>query len=272
MAFVTGVWFRSGASGSSDFTDGAAEGGFLNLADGGCVNGKLYSYKAVSDDKSQWEYGEGAYNSGTGLIARTTIRKSSNANAKVTFSAAPKVLLGPHAPDLVGQQTIWIPAGAMVPRATNGAAAGLMEAATNDVMSAYLAFDATTSEAAQFFTQLPKGWNLGTIITQFIWTHPATTTNFGVRWGIRAVSFANDDALDSAFGTEQEVADTGGTTSDVYITAETGALTIAGSPAAEEFQVWEVYRDPADAADTMAVDAYLLGVKLHYTTDTPVDD
>jgi len=170
-----------------------------------------------------------------------------------------------------GQQTIWVPAGAMTARTTNGAESGSMEEATNDVMTKYLAFDTATSEGAQFMVQMPKSWDEGTIVTQFVWTHPATTTNFGVKWGIRAVAFANDDALDSAFGTEQEVADTGGTTSDVYISDETSAMTVAGTPAAEELVCFEVYRDPADVADTMAVDAYLIGVKLHYTTNASSD-
>jgi hypothetical protein len=174
--------------------------------------------------------------------------------------------------ELVGQQTIWVPAAAMAPRITNGAAPGSLETGTNDVMAKYLAYDSSTSEAAQIAIQMPKSWNEGTIIAQFVWTHPATVTNFGVRWGIRAVAFANDDALDTAFGTEQEVSDTGGTTSDVYISDETAAMTVAGTPAAEELVIFEVYRDPADGADTMAVDAYLLGVKLHYTTDAARDD
>jgi hypothetical protein len=170
-----------------------------------------------------------------------------------------------------GQETIWVPAGAMTSRTTNGAASGSMESTTNDVMTKYLAFDTATSEAAQFMVQMPKSWDEGTIVAQFVWTHPATTTNFGVKWGIRAVAFANDDALDTAFGTEQEIADTGGTTSDVYITSETAAMTVAGSPAAEELVCFEVYRDPADGSDTMAVDAYLIGVKLHYTVNASSD-
>lgn len=176
------------------------------------------------------------------------------------------------AADIVGQQTIWVPAGAMVPRTTNGAAAGSLETTTNDVMMDYLAFDATTSEGAQFGIQMPKGWDEGTLIAQFVWTHPSTSTNFGVVFGLRAVAFANDDAFDTAFGTEQTVADTGGTTHDVYITSETPAITVAGSPGAEEFVMFEVRRSPSNGSDTMAVDAWLIGVKIHYTTNAAKDD
>lgn len=188
-------------------------------------------------------------------------------------AAAQLVTLGAAAAaDIVGQQTIWVPAQAMVPRTTNGAAAAVLELATNDVMISYLAFDSTTSEGAQFAIQMPKGWDEGTIIAQFIWTHPATTTNFGVRWGLRATAHADSGAMDAAFGTAQEVTDTGGTTNDCWISPETAAITIAGAPTPEEYCIFEVRRMPADAADTMAVDAYLLGVKIHYTTDAAKDD
>ncbi len=176
--------------------------------------------------------------------------------------------IGPN----LGQQTIWVPAGAMTARTTNGAAAGTVETTTNKVMLKTLDFDTTTQEFAQFAIQMPKGWNEGTLVCQFVWTHPATTTNFGVVWAIEAVAFANDDAADAAFGTAVQVADTGGTTNDVYITDETSAMTVAGSPGAEEWVVFQVKRVPADGSDTMAVDGDLIGVKIHYTTDAAKDD
>jgi hypothetical protein len=171
-----------------------------------------------------------------------------------------------------GQETIWIPAAALTPNTTNGPAASSLESATNKVMTPYLAFDASTEEFAQFAVQMPKGWNEGTLIFQFVWTHPATVTNFGVVWGIEGVAFANDDALDTAWGTEVVVADTGGTTSDVYITDETAAVTVAGTPGAEEYVAFRITRVVGNGSDTLAVDAYLIGVKVHYTTDAITDD
>ena len=171
-----------------------------------------------------------------------------------------------------GQQTIWVPAGALTPTETNGAELETSELATNDVMAVGLLFDASTVELAQFAILMPKSWNEGTIIGQFVWMHPATTTNFGVVFSLAAVAFANDDALDTAFGTAVTATDTGGTTSDCYITPETGAMTVAGSPGAEELVVFQVTRVVGDGGDTMAVDAKLLGIKLHYTTDAEKDD
>jgi hypothetical protein len=173
--------------------------------------------------------------------------------------------------DILGKQTIWIPASGMTSRTTNGAASGTVETTTNKIMFKTLDFDTTTQEFAQFAIQMPKSWNEGTVIAQFIWSHAATTVNFGVVWAIEAVAFNDDDAGDAAFGTAQQIADTGGTTNDIYRTSETPAITIAGSPTAEEWVVFQIKRVPSDGSDTMAIDARLHGVKLHYTTDAGSD-
>ena len=182
------------------------------------------------------------------------------------------ILLNPTVNTAVGQQTIWIPAGAMLANTTSGAASGTAETTTNKVMSKTLDFDASSEEFAQFMIQMPKSWNEGTLICQFVWTHPATTTNFGVAWGMEAVAFANDDALDTAWGTEVVTVDTGGTTGDVYISPESTGVTAAGSPGAEEVIALRITRVVANGSDTMAVDAKLIGVKIHYTTDATTDD
>lgn len=172
----------------------------------------------------------------------------------------------------IGQHTIWVPAVAMTAATTSGAASGTAETTTNKVMVKTLDFDASTEEFAQFMIQMPKSWDGGTLIFQFIWTHGATTTNFGVVWGIEAVAFANDDALDTAWGAEVATADTGGTTNDVYISPESSAVTVAGSPGAEELVAFRVTRVVGNGSDTMAVDADLIGVKVHYTVNAGNDD
>ena len=170
-----------------------------------------------------------------------------------------------------GKHTIAIPAGTMQARITNGASDGSVELATNDILMTTWNFDAATSEAVQFVIPMPKSWNEGTLTAEFLWQHPSTTTNFGVVWGIRAVAVSNDDALDAAFGTAVTVADTGGTTEDLYITAETSAMTVAGTPAEGDLVIFEVYRVVADGSDTLAVDAKLLGIRLNYTINAATD-
>lgn len=168
-------------------------------------------------------------------------------------------------------QTIWIPANAMKARTTNGAATGSTELTTNKEMIETLDFDATTAEYAQFSINMPKSWDEGTMTAVFVWSHAATTTNFGVAWELAAVAFADDDAMDTAFGTAVTVTDTGGTTNDCYITAASSAMTVAGSPGANELVYFQVNRAPSNGSDTMAIDARLHGVRVMYAINTLTD-
>jgi hypothetical protein len=171
-----------------------------------------------------------------------------------------------------GKHTIWVPAAAMTPRTTNGAAPGTTETATNKLMLSGLDFDASTIEYAQFAIQMPESWDEGTITAKFTWKHAATTTNFGVSWGIQGVALSDDDAADAAFGTAIYANDTGGTTGDIYRSPETAAVTIAGAPAAGDYVVFQVLRKADDGTnDTLAIDAGLLGVSVFYTIAAGTD-
>jgi hypothetical protein len=173
---------------------------------------------------------------------------------------------------IVGRQTIWIPASAFASATTLGAAAGTEEAPTNDIDVPKLSFDAATEEYAYAWIGTPKGYNASTFAARIWWKHPATTANFDVVWGVSMGSYANDDALDQAVGTEVTVTDTGGTTLDLYSTPETAAITAAGTPAKTDLIFVRVARVAANGSDTLAVDADLVGVELYYTTDAAVDD
>jgi len=190
------------------------------------------------------------------------------AGSSTTKAVTPAGLLAA----VTGVQQIWIPAVAMYGRTTNGAASGTVEMSTNREMFKTLDYDPTTQEFAQFAIRMPKQWNLGTITARFVWSHPSTTTNFGVVWGLQGYAFSDDDAGDVAFGTAQIIADTGGTTNDIYITSATPAITIGGTPIAEDYVIFQLYRDPANGSDTMAVDARLHGVTLYITTNAMTGD
>lgn len=170
-----------------------------------------------------------------------------------------------------GREEIWIPAGSMIPQVTNGAAEGSGETTTNDVMRRTLDFDPTTAEYAQFSWRMPKRWNEGTVTFIPIWSHPSTTTNFGVVWDMCGVAISNDDALEAAFGSAQTSTDTGGTTDDLYEGPESSAITIAGTPAVGDVVHFRVARAPSNGSDTMAVDARLHGIVLVITTDAATD-
>jgi hypothetical protein len=172
----------------------------------------------------------------------------------------------------LGRHMVPVMATAMTARVTNGCAAlAFLTGASNQPDIPYLAFDSTSVEYAEFSLAMPEGWNEGTVTFMPIWTHPATTVNFGVTWKLQGVSMSNDDNLATTFGTAQSSVDTGGTTSDLYIGPESSAITIGATPAAGDMVYFRIQRDPTDGSDTMAVDAYLLGIRLYITLASATD-
>lgn len=158
---------------------------------------------------------------------------------------------------------IYVPASAMYPSTTAGCAAlTQVESSTNDVNIKVLDFDGAGSskESAEFGIQSPSYWDAGTVTAQFIWY--ATAGSGTVNWECQGVAFSDDDALDTAYGTLQEVTDTLLATGDVHITAETPAITIAGSPVAGDWVQFKIARDPAN--DTNSSDARLLGIRIRF--------
>lgn len=171
-----------------------------------------------------------------------------------------------------GFHTIWLPAGAMVSTTTNGAADGLSELATNDVMLKTKDFDASTDEHAQFMVAMPVSWNEGIVRARFVWTATAGTAGAAetVSWAIRGLSLSNDDAMDAAFGTAVVVADTWIADGDLHISSATGDVTLSGTPASGDLAVFDFYRDVS--ADDLVGDAQLVGVILFYTVSGANDN
>lgn len=81
------------AGGTADFTISTAVTGYMTPAQAGAVNTTTYYYGAESSSKTEWEVGLGTYSTSGPTLARTTVLFSSNANAKVNFSAAPNVFI-----------------------------------------------------------------------------------------------------------------------------------------------------------------------------------
>jgi hypothetical protein len=178
---------------------------------------------------------------------------------------------GTAAVKVAGTETIWIPASAMYGSSTNGADAQQVETTATRPDLKVLDFDAGTAEYAQFAIAMPKSWNLGTVTYQVFWS-PGNTNTDNCIFGLQGVSCTEGDTADVAFGTAVEVTDAGiGTVEDVQMTAVSGAVTIAGSPADDDQTFFQLYRDAADGSDTFTGDARVMGIKLFYTTDAAND-
>ena len=82
----------------------------------------------------------------------------------------------------------------------------------------------------------------------------------------------DNESIDSTYGTAVVVTDNAqGAVEEMLISAESGAVTIAGSPGDDELTYFRIFRDVSDGNDDMAGDARLLGVKLFFTTDAEND-
>ena len=169
------------------------------------------------------------------------------------------------------KSTIWIPATAMRPTVSNGCASLVDVETTSGRPDLHvLDFDQTSDEHAQFEITFPQSWNEGTITFQVWWAGLAATT--GVAWALQGLAVSDNETIDAAYGTAIVVTDDAqGAVEETLVTAESAAVTIGGTPAADDICFFRLFRDVSDANDDMAGDARLLGVKVFFTVDDASD-
>ena len=229
--------------------------GNVALTGGEIISGQYYDF--IYDDANDvWE-GIGPFATAFGL----SLLSAANAAAALTALGAAGQ----------GKQTIWVPAEAMSGTTSGGnPPLGFLDGG-GTIVAPYRAFDATTEEWVYIKIGMPKNWNEGTISVVFYWAHPATATNFNVVWRILPIAYSDADVIGSgSFGSGQ-VTDTGGTTNALYISPETSGITIGNSPIENDMVIWRIGRLATDGADTLAVDAFLFGIKIFYTTNAAND-
>jgi len=97
---------QTSTTGTGPFTIGLlAPVGFRTF--GVFTNGATVRYSVVNLANTEWEVGQGVWNSGTAALSRDTITASSNSGAAVNFSAGVKVITsGPQAVDLTEAATL----------------------------------------------------------------------------------------------------------------------------------------------------------------------
>ena len=172
---------------------------------------------------------------------------------------------------VAGKETIYVPALAMKPTTSNGCSNHtVVETTSGRPDMIVLDFDKDSDEFAQFNVAFPKSWNAGTVTFQFYWSGIAATT--GVAMSLQGVAFADNDSIDTVYGTAVVVQDDAqGAVEEMLVSPESGAITIAGSPAANELTYFRIGRDVSDSNDDMAGDCRLHGIKLFFTTNAKND-
>ncbi len=263
VIFPTGPRGRDGAvSGSIAWTN---------------VTGKPSTFPPSNHTHTPTEVGADPAGSAAAALAAAATDATTKANAartgaETTAAAALTAHEGaanPH-PVYVPKQryrSFWVGAGAMTPATTAGAAPATVETATHDVAYDVFKFDGATAESVWFNLRMPDEWDRGTVKAVFYW-EPDAGGSGAVTWGVSGLSDSNDDALDSAPGTEVLVSDSVIAVGDMHISAATAAVTVGGSPALGDLIAIRIRRVPSDAGDTMTQDACLIGVAIQWREGT----
>jgi len=211
-------------------------------------------------------------NAGTG-VAGPTLSATGETNVGININPKGTGVLksGSAAIQIAGKETMWIPASAMYATTTNPAEAAQVETTALRPDMKVFDFAAAADDHVQFSVAFPKSWNEGTITYQTFWT-PSTTNTGDCIWGLQGVSVGDGDTIDIAFGTAVNITDAGiGTVEDQQVTAESSAVTIAGSPAVDQQTYFQLFRDANVGGDTFTGVARLLGIKIFFTTDAAND-
>ena len=206
---------------------------------------------------------------GVGSAVGTTPAIAIDENAVVNFTNTPTVATA--AAKFAGKESIWVPAGAMYPSTTNPCS-DLTQVETTALRPdlKVLDFAAAADDFAQFSIAFPKSWNEGTVTFQPFWT--VTGTNTGtVAWALAGIAVTNDATINTAFGTAAVTTALAhsGTSNDLMVSVESGAITIAGSPSTDDVCFFQISRDVS--ADNQSGAARLIGVKVFFTTDAGND-
>ena len=168
-----------------------------------------------------------------------------------------------------GSTNVWIPAAQWIPRTTTGCGIDSREQTTGNVNTDELLFDPGTAEYAQAMVVMPSNWSpTGTMTFKFHWTASVTASapNIDVVWGVRGRSYANDDPLGATMGTGVTVTDSLLAINDVHISAATSGISLAGTSAAGNPVIFEIYRDAGVTGDSYGSDARFLGLEITYTS------
>lgn len=217
--------------------------------------------------------------SGGGYSLRSIVAGSSKLSVTKGDGAGGNVSLDVVPSALAGRQTIFIPASAMTPRSANGCASlATSNGSTNQPDVPYLSFDGGSPQVKQYATfavRMPKSWDEQPVTASFTFKRASGTGAANVVWGIRAVAVVDDDTYVQNFGADATVTAPASAVSanNLKLSGETGSCQIGTSspPSAEPLVFFEVFRDNTAAADTLSVDAHLVGVTIYFNTNALTD-
>jgi len=233
--------------------------------------GKTFDANASGNNLSNVETADIASGSKSGSDATLITGTAGTSGVPAEWNADGDIVDATDTYTVAGKETLWVPAGAMIPATTSGPAAATLETATNVINIDVLDFDTSADEHAHFNVGFPKSWDLGTVTFQIFWTATTGGTT-GVAFALQGVSLADNVSLDTAYGTAIVVTDDAQTGAlELYVSAESAAVTISETPADDDLVQFRLFRDVSDGNDDLAEDARLIGIKFFFNTDAKDD-
>jgi len=174
-----------------------------------------------------------------------------------------------------GYSEIFFPASVMEGSVTAGAGETdgemlyLAEYGTNDITHAvHLLAGASQDESVEWNHVMPPDWDRSTIKFKALWApgHADANADEWIKLTLAAGAWSNDDALDAALGTGQDVTDQVIADDDLHITAASPALTVGGTPALGDLIHFKLTRDFDYNGEGTAMDVSLrlVGVLIQY--------
>lgn len=174
----------------------------------------------------------------------------------------------------IGKHAVGILAASFQPDTTTSGGGPTRTAtvtATNKVPYTTIDFDGSTQENAAATIFWPKSADDGTITFRYRWKPAGGSVGNGVVFGLSAIGFGNDDAVDDSYGTVVKVTDVILATTDIHISDESAAITVKNLAEGDMVSLL-LTRFPGDAGDTLnGVDAGIVGIDVFLTTNAPTD-
>ena len=161
--------------------------------------------------------------------------------------------------------TVFVPAGAMVPSKDAGATMGAVQ--FTDAIHDTAAFSKSVSQGAEFSVVLPTDWDLGALKFKVLWTayDVAAETGEAVSFGLGVVSAGDGDSISTKPVDFANVEDVVQSPSEMHRTPASAAIVPFGQYGAGNLLHFKLVRNmPVTNGSPMDAEALVLGVVIQF--------
>jgi len=171
-----------------------------------------------------------------------------------------------------GYKQLWIGAGAMVPRTTNGATPNTVEYPTNDPNYDVMEFTGTggPNTFADFDVVMPPDWDRGNVKFKLYWTAASVTAGHWIGFYLGATPRRNGELLDVAAAATGFVSDQALAADRLHISVASGDISPGASLGELLHLSLQRDYDYSGGGTALAADVRVLGIMLQYYANESV--